>query len=160
MSPYVTQYIFWSFTSGGAEMFMPDGMGDVYLRWFCLHSAGVSLCIPPVALAELPALFRPRFGTFTCGATKTSTSGGTEIFMPNGMGCLPAVLFAYTRREYVCVYLRWLLRMCLHYSTQYWGHLPAVLGDVYLRCFRLHSARVCLCIPPVAPADVPANTAH
>ncbi len=60
MSPYVTQYIFWSFTSGGAEMFMHDGMEDVYLRWFRLHSAGVSLCIPPVALAELPALFHPK----------------------------------------------------------------------------------------------------
>ena len=128
MSPYVTQYIFWSFTSGGAEMFMPDGMGDVYLRWFRLHSAGVRLCIPPVALAELPALFRPRFGTFTCGATKTSTSCGTEIFMPNGMGCLPAVLFAYTRQEYVCVYLRWLLRMCLP--------IPPIDWVIYLRCCR------------------------
>ena len=91
MSPYVTQYIFWSFTSGGAEMFMPDGM-DVYLRCFRLHSAGV-----------------------------------------------------------ICVYLRWLLQSCLHYSAQDLGHLPAVLQrhlppvgqrylcltawDVYLRCF-------------------------
>ena len=62
MSPYVTQYIFWSFTSGGAEMFMPDGMGDVYLRWFRLHSAGVSLSIPPVAPADVPAIPAQEFG--------------------------------------------------------------------------------------------------
>ena len=36
-------------------MFMPDGMG-VYLRWFRLHSAGVSLSIPPVAPADVPAI--------------------------------------------------------------------------------------------------------
>ena len=34
----------------------------VYLRWFRLHSAGVSLSIPPVAPADVPALFRPRVG--------------------------------------------------------------------------------------------------
>ena len=47
-------------------------------------------------------------------------------------------------------------------SAQELGHLPAVLTstcgalDVYLRWYRLHSARVNLSIPPVAPADVPA----
>ena len=28
----------------------------VYLRWFRLHSAGVSLSIPPVAPADVPAI--------------------------------------------------------------------------------------------------------
>ena len=45
------------------------GAFDVYLRWFRLHSAGVSLSIPPVAPADVPALFHPRIRTFTCGAT-------------------------------------------------------------------------------------------
>ena len=45
---------------------------DVYLRWFRLHSAGVSLCIPPVAPADVPALYRPLIGTSTCGAKNIS----------------------------------------------------------------------------------------
>ena len=40
----------------------------VYLRWFRLHSAGVSLCIPPVAPADVPAIPAQEFGTSTCGA--------------------------------------------------------------------------------------------
>ena len=40
----------------------------VYLRWFRLHSAGVNLSIPPVAPADVPAMYRPLIGTSTCGA--------------------------------------------------------------------------------------------
>ena len=36
--------------------------GDVYLRWFRLHSARVNLSIPPVAPADVPAIFHPRVG--------------------------------------------------------------------------------------------------
>ena len=80
------------FTSGGAEIFMPDGMG-VYLRWFRLHSAGVDLSIPPMAPADVPAIPAQELGhlpavlqTFTCGA---------ETRLPSG-GCIPAVrLFAF-----------------------------------------------------------------
>ena len=45
---------------------------DVYLRWFRLHSAGVNLSIPPVAPADVPALYRPLIGTSTCGAKNIS----------------------------------------------------------------------------------------
>ena len=55
------------FTSGGAEMFTCGAFG-VYLRWFRLHSAGVNLSIPPVAPADVPAMYRPLIGTSTCGA--------------------------------------------------------------------------------------------
>ena len=115
-------------------MFMPDGMG-VYLRWFRLHSAGVSLSIPPVAPADVPAIPAQELGhlpavlqTFTCGADTRLPSGD--------------------------VYLRWLL----HRTWQDACHWITTCGalDVYLRWFRLHSAGVGLCIPPVAPADVPA----
>ena len=59
--------------------------GDVYLRWL-LHrawqdachwittcgaiasTADVHLSIPPVAPADVPAIFHPRIGTSTCGA--------------------------------------------------------------------------------------------
>ena len=44
------------------------GALDVYLRWFRLHSAGVNLSIPPVAPADVPAMYRPLIGTSTCGA--------------------------------------------------------------------------------------------
>ena len=76
MSPYVTQYIFWSFTSGGAEIFMPDGM-DVYLRCFRLHSARVCLCIPPVAPADVPAIILPEIRLFTYGLP--SSRGGRAL---------------------------------------------------------------------------------
>ena len=55
------------FTSGGAEMFTCGAFG-VYLRWFRLHSARVNLSIPPVAPADVPAMYRPLIGTSTCGA--------------------------------------------------------------------------------------------
>ena len=44
------------------------GALDVYLRWFRLHSARVNLSIPPVAPADVPAMYRPLIGTSTCGA--------------------------------------------------------------------------------------------
>ena len=44
------------------------------------------------------------------------------------MGVYTSGGFAYTRREYVGVYLRWLLRTCLHYPPKNW--------DIYLRCYR------------------------
>ena len=51
------------------------GAFGVYLRWFRLHSARVNLSIPPVAPADVPAIFHPKIRTFTCGA----------------LGCLPTV---------------------------------------------------------------------
>ena len=63
-------------TCGALGYLPPVGQRDlcltawgVYLRWFRLHSAGVHLCIPPVAPADVPAIFHPRIGTSTCGAT-------------------------------------------------------------------------------------------
>ena len=44
------------------------GAFGVYLRWFRLHSAGVNLSIPPVAPADVPAMYRPFIRTSTCGA--------------------------------------------------------------------------------------------
>ena len=112
---------------------------DVYLRWFRLHSAGVSLSIPPVAPADVPAIPAQELGhlpavlqTFTCGA---------ETRLPCG-GCIPPVAVAQSlarrlpfrklpavlsppRRVWVCVYLRWLLRTCLQYPPKNW--------DIYLR---------------------------
>ena len=44
------------------------GAFGVYLRWFRLHSAGVGLSIPPVAPADVPAIFHPIIRTSTCGA--------------------------------------------------------------------------------------------
>ena len=44
------------------------GAFGVYLRWFRLHSARVNLSIPPVAPADVPAMYRPLIGTSTCGA--------------------------------------------------------------------------------------------
>ena len=67
------------------------GAFGVYLRWFRLHSAGVSLSIPPVAPADVPAIPAQEFGhlpavlqTFTCGA---------ETRLPSG-GCIPPVAVA------------------------------------------------------------------
>ena len=58
---------------------------------FRLHSAGVSLCIPPVAPADVPAIPAQELGhlpavlqTFTCGA---------ETRLPSG-GCIPPVAVA------------------------------------------------------------------
>ena len=70
-----------TFTSGGAEMFTCGALG----------------CLPTV--------FRPRGAVFTCGADiylrcyRMFTSGGAEIFMPDGMGVYTSGGFAYTRRE-------------------------------------------------------------
>ena len=114
-------------------------------------TADVGLSIPPVAPADVPALFHPRVGdiylrwgrdflpavlgvvylrssvlagrclpavlTSTCGAFGMFTSGGAEIFMPDGMGCIPPVVS------------------------------PTLGGSS-------------LSLPPVAPADVPAITAQ
>ena len=66
---------------------MPVGMGDVYLRWFRLHSAGVSLSIPPVAPADVPAIPAQELGhlpavlqTFTCGAITSAV--GVHLSIP------------------------------------------------------------------------------
>ena len=56
---------------------LPAVLWDVYLRWCRLHSAGVSLSIPPVAPADVPALFHPR---------------RLDIYLRWGRRCLPAVL--------------------------------------------------------------------
>ena len=49
--------------------------GVVYLR----SSVLAGRCLPAVL-------------TFTCGAFRMFTSGGAEIFMPDGMGCIPPVV--------------------------------------------------------------------
>ena len=61
---------------------------DIYLRCFGMFTsggiastAGVHLSIPPVAPADVPAMYRPLIGTSTCGA---------EMRLPSG-GCIPAV---------------------------------------------------------------------
>ena len=48
------------------------GAFGVYLRWFRLHSARVDLSIPPVAPADVTAMYRPLIGTSTCGAKNIS----------------------------------------------------------------------------------------
>ena len=86
------------------------GAFGVYLRWFRLHSAGVHLSIPPVAPADVPAIFHPRIRTITCGA----------------LGCLPTV-FRPRGAVFTCgadIYLR-----CFGDVYLRWGR------DVYLRCF-------------------------
>ena len=71
MSLHYSTQDFGTFTSGGAEMFTCGAFG-VYLRWFRLHSAGVNLSIPPVAPADVPALYRPLRRSSTCGAKNIS----------------------------------------------------------------------------------------
>ena len=105
------------FTSGWAEIFMPDGMG-VYLRWFRLHSAGVSLCIPPVAPADVPAIFHPRVGDIYL-------RWGRDVYL-RCFWCLPPVVsptlgeskFKYTSGG-SCG------RAC---------NVPPIDWDIYLRC--------------------------
>ena len=80
------------FTSGGAEIFMPDGMG----------------CIPPVVS---PTLGGSRFeytSGGSCGRACNLPPKSKGHLPPVGQRCLPAVLlvftsggFAYTRLEYV-----------------------------------------------------------
>ena len=52
---------------------------------------GSSLCIPPVALAELPALSHPRIWTSTCGAQRHLPPVG-QSNLAWRLGCLPTVL--------------------------------------------------------------------
>ena len=91
------------FTSGGScgrACNLPPKNWDIYLRCYrqlppvgqrclCLTAWG---CIPPVAPADVPALFHPRIRTFTCGATWTFTCGA-ETRLPSG-GCIPPVAVA------------------------------------------------------------------
>ena len=108
---------FGMFTSGGAEIFMPDGMG-VYLWWFRLHSAGVRLSIPPVAPADVPAIFHPRVGDIYL-------RWGRDVY-PRCFWCLPPVVsptlgeskFKYTSGG-SCG------RAC---------NVPPIDWDIYLRC--------------------------
>ena len=55
-------------------------------------TAGVDLSIPPVAPADVPAIFYPIIRISTCGATKTITCGA-ETRLPSG-GCIPPVALA------------------------------------------------------------------
>ena len=139
----------------------------------------------------------PAVLTSTCGALGMFTSGGAEIVMPDGIGCIPPVVsptlggskFVYTSGGScgrACIippkvdrHLPAVLEVAYLRSSVLAGRcLPAVRSStcgalgclppvgqsslcltawgVYLRWFRLHSAGVSLCIPPVAPADVPA----
>ena len=51
------------FTCGALGMFTSGGIAS---------TAGVDLSIPPVAPADVPAMYRPLIGTSTCGAKKIS----------------------------------------------------------------------------------------
>ena len=115
----------------------------------------------------------PAVLTSTCGALGMFTSGGAEIVMPDGIGCIPPVVsptlggskFVYTSGG-SCG------RACI-IPPKVDRHLPAVLEVAYLRssvlagrclpavltstCGAIAStAGVGLSLPPVAPADVPA----
>ena len=139
---------FGMFTSGGAEIFMPDGMGCIppvvspTLGWSKFEytsggSCGCACIIPPKSRGHLPPVGQrclpavlwvvylrssvlagrclPAVLTSTCGAFRLFTSGGAEMFMPDGMGVytsggaemfMPDGMgvytsggFAYTRRE-------------------------------------------------------------
>ena len=79
---------------------LPSSRGGVYLRCYRLHggcgfeftsggSCGRACIIPPKSRGHLPAVLQ------------ISTSGGAEMFMPDGMGVYTSGGFAYTRREYV-----------------------------------------------------------
>ena len=111
----------------------------VYTCGAIASTAGVDLSIPPVAPADVPALFRPRVG---------------DIYL-RCYRHLPAVL----KRAYPAgdVYLRWLL----HRAWQDACHL-----ENYLRCYRLHGGcrfeytsggscgRACI-IPPKSRGHLP-----
>ena len=123
---------------------------DIYLRCYRLHggcgfeytsggSCGRACNLPPKSRGHLPPVGQrclpavlwvvylrssvlagrclPAVLTSTCGAFGMFTFGGAEIFMPDGMGCIPPVVS------------------------------PTLGGSS-------------LCLPPVAPADVPAITAQ
>ena len=78
-------------------------------------SCGRACIIPPKVDRHLPAVLEvaylrssvlagrclPAVRSSTCGAFGMFTSGGAEIFMPDGMGVYTSGGFAYTRREYV-----------------------------------------------------------
>ena len=106
-------------------------------------TAGVNLSIPPVAPADVPAIFHPRIGTSTCGATDIylrcyidnylrcyHLRGGRTFEYTSGGSCGRACIIPPKNLD---IYLR-----C-------YRHLPAVLkraypaGDVYLR-WLLHRA--------------------
>ena len=71
---------------------------DIYLRCYRLHggcgfehtsggSCGRACIIPPKSMGYLPPV------------EQIITSGGAEMFMPDGMGVYTSGGFAYTRRE-------------------------------------------------------------
>ena len=81
----------------GADIYLRC-FGDVYLRWYRLHggctfeytsggSCGRACIIPPKSMGYLPPV------------EQIITSGGAEMFMPDGMGVYTSGGFAYTRRE-------------------------------------------------------------
>ena len=43
-------------------------------------TAGVGLSLPPVAPADVPAIFHPRIGTSTCGATDNYLRWGRDVY--------------------------------------------------------------------------------
>ena len=114
------------FTSGGAEIVMPNGIGCIppvvsptlggsKFVYTSGGSCGRACIIPPKVDRHLPAVLEvaylrssvlagrclPAVRSSTCGAFRMFTSGGAEIFMPDGMGVYTSGGFAYTRREYV-----------------------------------------------------------
>ena len=107
---------------------LPSSRGGVYLR--CWHLPAV---LSPPRRVWIWVYLRWLLRTCLHYSTQdfgTFTSGGAEIFMPDGMGCIPAVL-SPPRRVWIWVYLRWLLRTCLQYPPKNW--------DIYLRCkYKLH----------------------
>ena len=113
-------------------------------------TVGVDLSIPPVAPADVPALFRPRVGDIYLRWGRDVYLRCLGVYLRSSVlagRCLPAVLTS-TCGAFGCLPPVGQRYLCL----TAWG--------VYLRWFRLHSAGVSLSIPPVAPADVPAIPAQ
>ena len=124
----------------------------VYTCGAIASTAGVDLSIPPVAPADVPAIFHPRVWdiylrwgrdvylrssvlagrclpavlTSTCGALGMFTSGGAEIVMPDGIGCIPPVVsptLGGSRFEYTS-----------GGSCGCACNVPPIDWEIYLRC--------------------------
>ena len=117
------------------------------------------------ALGCLPTVFRPRGAVFTCGADiylrcfGMFTSGGAEIFMPDGMGCIPPVVsptlggskFEYTSGGSCGRACNIRPRIGTFTCGATWTTTCGAIAS---------TAGVHLSLPPVAPADVPAIPAQ
>ena len=100
----------------------------------------------------------PAVLTSTCGAFGMFTSGGAEMFMPNGMGCIPPVVsptLGGSKFEYTsggsCG------RAC-NIPPKVDRHLHAVLEVAYLRssvlAVRSSTCGALECLPPVGQSSL------